>query len=557
MSLAALWPVFEDRWILHDDADIIVIDKPSGMATHPPEPDRVDDAHTRLAIHLGGQTPAYLGIHQRLDAETSGVLLFTRRREANRAVAQQFEGRTVKKTYLAAVEGKIPPKGELRHRLAPGTGGNMVVVPPRTHGGQEALTRYRVIARDHGRSLVELSPETGRTHQLRVQLAAIGAPIAGDTRYGGPPAERLMLHASALTIAHPSGGGERTFNAPRPAAMDAWLAGEACKLDTAEALEERMREAARLRYGLAMDAGTTAFRLVNDAGDGLAGITVDVYGEHLVVALLGDEAIAKRALITEAAHRLGAAGIYVKVRPKHASRIVDARREEYSPSEAERGQSAPEAFTVHERGLPYRVRLGDGLSTGIFLDQRDNRARVRQLAGGGRVLNLFSYTAAFTVAAIAGGARSSVSVDVSHNATEWARDNLALVGASDAHQLVEADVLEWLAAQMRLGDKRPRYDLICLDPPSFSTTKRTRWSAETGYAKVAAQCLALLAPGGRLLACTNHRGISPAKFRHALRDAAREASRELTQLKDLPAPSDFPAPPGQPSHLKSLLATAR
>ncbi len=241
------------------------------------------------------------------------------------------------------------------------------------------------------------------------------------------------------------------------------------------------------------------------------------------------------------------------MRPKHASVIVDARREDFSPSAPVRGAAAPDEITVHELGLPYRVRLGDGLSTGVFLDQRENRRRVRDLSRGARVCNLFAYTGAFTVAAVSGGARSSVTVDVSAGAVAWARRNLDAVSADPAHhELVEADVLPWLA---RVGARGEPFDLILLDPPSFATTKQSRFSADGDYARLAALAFGALAPGGRLLACTNHRGIARARFRRFLHEAARDSAREVVQMKDLPDPEDFPPEPGHEPHLKSVLVT--
>lgn len=550
-----LWPAWRAAWIVHEDAELLVVDKPPGIATHPPEPSRIDDAHTRVRAFLAarGEKEPYLGIHQRLDRETSGVLLFTRRREANRGIAAELEGRLAKKTYVAGVVGRVPERGELRHRLAPGDGGAMRVLPRGARGGQEAISRYRVLAREGQRALVELTPETGRTHQLRVQLAAEGFPIAGDARYGGAPAPRLMLHAAALGIKHPGTEKPVTFRAPMPAAFEAWLrARSEAPFTSVSSIEAVLREAALARYGLARSGDTDAFRIVNDAGDRLPGVTVDVYGRHLVVALLGDEAVAAREAVLDAADRLGLAGVYLKVRPKHASRVVDTRREELAPREAVRGASAPDAFTIHELGLPFEVRLGDGLSTGIFLDQRENRRRVRELAGGARVLNLFAYTGAFTVAAVAGGARASVTVDVSRGALAWARRNLDAVGADPgAHACVEADVIAWLRARA----KTERFELVLLDPPSFSTTKTSRWSAASDYPELAALCFATLAPGGRMLACTNHRGIVRMKLRRQLHEAARAAGREVKQMKDLPDPVDFPPEPGEEAHLKSLLVT--
>lgn len=555
MPLGDLWPAWHDDWVLAHDEDLLVIDKPAGISTHSDGPDQIDDAHTRLAAWLRsrGDDP-YLGIHQRLDRDTSGVLLFTRRRAANPSIAAQFERRQVDKHYLAGVQGAParPRDGVLRHRLLPGPSGSMRALPASAKRGQEAVARWRILERLGDRTLLELTPETGRTHQLRVQLAAEGRPIAGDDRYQGAPAPRLMLHASSLGLVHPS-GGKRVYRAPTPPVFDRWMRASAIDLRDREDVKRALRAAAEQRYGLAHRGDTDAFRLANGVGDGLPGLDVDRYGEHLVIALSTEEAVAAREEILDAAASLGAAGVYLKLRPKHASRIVDARREEFAPRTPVRGEPAPESFTVQELGLSFEVRLGDGLSTGIFLDQRENRRRVRELSRGARVLNLFAYTGAFTVAAAAGGARASTTVDVSRGALAWARKNLDAIGAgAEQHALIEADALIWLE---RAAEAKPRWDLTIFDPPSFATTKQTLFSAESDYRKVAALAMRVTAPGGKLLACTNHRGIARAKLRRHLHEAARLAGREVTQMKDLPDPSDFPPEPGHESHLKSLLVT--
>lgn len=563
--LADLWPSFRSSWILHEDAHVVVVDKPADMPTHAPDAGRVDDAYARLTAFLRerGETAPYLGIHQRLDRDTSGVLLFSRSKAANPSLAKQFEGRSVDKTYVAGVTGlagergrgpDARDRGELRSRLVPDGEGGVRVLPESAKAGQLAVTRWRVLERRGARALVELEPQTGRTHQLRAQLAAAGSPIAGDPRYGGEVAPRLLLHATRLVLRHPITGAPLDVRSPPPPVFARWLAGAGHDaLASADVVETALRDAADRRYGVARLADTDAFRIANGEGDGLPGVDVDRYGEWLVVSLSGDEATAAKERVLDAAARLGAEGVYVKVRPKHASRVVDTRRDELAPSTAVRGRDAPCPMTVHELALPLSVRLGDGLSTGVFLDQRENRRRVRELAAKGRVLNLFAYTGAFTAAAVAGGARASTTVDVSANVLAWARTNLDFVGADPAaHELVQADALPWLEQAARAG---ARFDLAILDPPSFATTKTSLFSAASDYRDVAAKTMALLAPGGRLLACTNHRGIVRAKLRRYLHEAARQAGRRVVQMKDLPDPVDYPPPPGREAHLKSVLVT--
>src|SRR5690606_10502368 len=130
---------------------------------------------------------------------------------------------------------------------------------------------------------------------------------------------------------------------------------------------------------------------------------------------------------------------------------------------------------------------------------------------------------------------------------ERAAENLAHAGASPAlHRLVKADVFAYLR------EAEERFEVVILDPPSFSTTKRSRFRAARDYAPLAALALNRVAPGARLLACTNHRGIVPEKLRRQLEHAARLAGREVLRMTELPCPTDFPPPPGQPCHLKRV-----
>jgi 23S rRNA (cytosine1962-C5)-methyltransferase len=560
----ALFPHFDDAWILHTDDDLLVVDKPDGVASQASDPELPDDLVTRLKAHLAAP---YFGVHQRLDRDTSGVMVLARRREANAGLAAEFEGRSVEKRYVACVTGW--PKGRanatLRDALVEGDAGRMRVV--RAQGkGQLAVTQVRVLERRAERTMLELVLETGRMHQARVQLAHAGAAIAGDVLYGGAPAPRLMLHARSIALSHPTRRARVKFEAVVPLELETWLdrgaVGEAI-FDDATLLKRALARAARRRYALGRSAvarATTAFRLVNEDGDGLPRIAVDLYGEHLVAQLYGDDGPwsdgRRRERVLDALHALGARGVYLKVRPKQANVVVDTRREDLAPAAPVRGQAAPAEIAIVEEGAPLTARLGDGLSTGIFLDQRLNRRRVRALAGGLEVANLFSYTCAFTVAAALGGATKTVSVDVAVTALEWGRENLRRAGVLETgeHTFVARDVFDWMKRAHAKGEK---FDLVILDPPSYSTTKRTRFSAANDYAALAADALALLRPGGRLLASSNHRGIRQDRFRKMLFDATRLAKVEAAQIKDMPAPSDFPVAVGGESHLKSALVTLR
>lgn len=348
--------------------------------------------------------------------------------------------------------------------------------------------------------------------------------------------------------------------------MSRWLArgdlGRAL-YDDPDAFEDALSAAIGQRFALGRgDTGpraTTAFRLIHEAGDAMPGLAVDVYGDHLVAHLYLDEDAtfedpARRDRVLDHLASIGADGVYLKVRPKQANTLVDTRREDLAPKLPVRGIPAADDLVVLEEGVPYGVRLGDGLSTGLFLDQRTNRVRVREAASGKRVLNLFAYTCAFSVAAAVGRAASTVSVDAAGVALERGRENLNRVGATDdkQHVLVAADAFAWLAQAAKL---KQRFDLVLLDPPSYSSTKTGRFVGRSDYADLAALAMAVIAPGGVLLACSNHRQVQAARFRRFLHDAARQAGRTIVQAKDVPTPRDFPTPLGGESHLKSVWVT--
>jgi len=218
---------FARSLVIYQDADVIALNKPPGLSSQ----------GGRIAVHTLDELLAAFAkpsgvrprlIH-RLDRDTSGVILTARSQPAAAFLGKAMMARRVRKTYLAIVAPGAPdPRaGTIEAALRKESQGReayMRVSPPDHPDAQAALTRYRTLAADDTAALVELSPRTGRMHQLRVHLASIGRPIAGDPRYGGAlvlggeAVPRLMLHAAALTFPHPA-GGERRIEAPIPADM--------------------------------------------------------------------------------------------------------------------------------------------------------------------------------------------------------------------------------------------------------------------------------------------------------------------------------------------------
>ncbi len=222
---------------------------------------------------------------------------------------------------------------------------------------------------------------------------------------------------------------------------------------------------------------TTAYRLVDDAADGCPGLTVDRYDDWAVLSVLDDRPSDRLAVIARALVATGVRGVYLKRRLRGDLRR--RAREEVAPRGPFTGEAAPAELTVSEHGMLASVSLDDGLSTGLFTDQRDNRQAVRAMSRGARMLNLFSYTCTFTVAAALGGAAETVSVDLSRRALDRGRSNLALNGVlGPQHRLVHEDAVSFTARQRRRG---PRFDVIVLDPPSFGSRARGAFSVDRDY----------------------------------------------------------------------------
>ncbi|BCR05415.1 hypothetical protein DESUT3_24840 [Desulfuromonas versatilis] len=215
--------------ILLQDRYCLAIDKPAGVETQPTPARYRGTLYDALLRYLQDparpqQRPA-LGMVQRLDRDTSGVMIFSIHPRAHRPLTALFSGRDVGKLYLALVAGQPEPAaGEIRSQLARNRASNLVRSVAR--GGKEAITRYRVVESFPGACLVEIELLTGRSHQIRAHFAERGHPLLGDVRYGGPdricgePIPRQMLHSWRLSLPHPVSKDALDIEAPIPADME-------------------------------------------------------------------------------------------------------------------------------------------------------------------------------------------------------------------------------------------------------------------------------------------------------------------------------------------------
>ena len=267
--------------------------------------------------------------------------------------------------------------------------------------------------------------------------------------------------------------------------------------------ETLFRKAKEKRNAYYQDDLTTAFRLFNQEGDGFGGLTVDLYGDYAVFSWYNSYVYQIRQTISEAFRQVfpEVLGAYEKIRFKGLN---------YESAHVY-GQEAPDFFTVLENGVLYQVFMNDGLMTGIFLDQHEVRGSlVDGLAMGKSLLNMFSYTAAFSVAAAMGGASHTTSVDLAKRSRELSQAHFQANGLStDEHRFIVMDVFEYFKYAKR---KDLTYDVIVLDPPSFARNKKQTFSVAKDYHKLISQSLEILNPGGIIIASTNAANVSRQKF---------------------------------------------
>ncbi|MCD6338335.1 MAG: class I SAM-dependent methyltransferase [Verrucomicrobia bacterium] len=517
--------------IVFEDEDLLVAAKPPGWSTHAPSPHAVPG----LFEWLRDREPRWssLEIVQRLDKETSGLLVFLKSARAKASLTRRFAERQTRKKYLL-LSHKRPARRALTIRRPVEPQRARRAGAPRE--GKEALTRFELIGRAAQGWLIAARPETGRTHQVRIHAAAAGFPVLGDALYGGRPAPRLCLHAAELEFPHPADGRPLRF-----------------RLDP----DFEEEPAAALRKALFSDEETNGFRVIHGAADGQPGWRVDRLAGVLLAEGETPPAPAERAWLETLAAAWSCRSVFFRPR-------VKSRREtdpETAALQQVAGDPAPSELTVLENGVRYLLRLDRGCSVGLFLDQRDNRRRVLvgyvgrdfgrlpEPAAGG-ALNLFAYTCAFSVCAAKAG-RPTVSVDLSRRSLDWGRENFQANGLDpDAHRFLRGDAWDWMRRLRRKGE---RFALVIVDPPTFSSSKTSGvFRAEKDYDRLVAEAAALTQPGGVLFASCNALGLSAARFKEAARRGLAAAGRKPLAESFFTQPPDFPSSPEEPAYLKTL-----
>lgn len=310
-----------------------------------------------------------------------------------------------------------------------------------------------------------------------------------------------------------------------------------------------LRRALDRRGKLLADGSTTAVRWVNARADTMPDVTVDLFGRVAVLSLYRSFSDHEERALADAVLRTGPIdAVYLKRRPREARVAATVAKADLAPEAPIAGVRADQIIVL-ENGLSFIIRPGQGLSVGLYLDMRDTRQWLRERVSGASVLNTFAYTCAFGVYAHAGAAQRVVNLDLSRRVLEWGEENLTQNGESpDRKDHLAGDTFEWLK---RFGKKEATFDVVVLDPPSFSSGRAGRFSAQKDYPKLVAAAAPIVTRGGLLVACTNLEELPGHRFEAMIDRGVQQAGRRGKLVERLgPSPIDFPATPEEPAALK-------
>src|ERR1039458_3692843 len=614
--------------VIFEDEHLLVVHKPAGWNTHAPGPHAGEGIYdwlrhreprwaTLAILHrLDKETSGVLVFGKTPASNRSLTEQFTEHRVRKKYLL--LTDRPVPQREFT-VKTALVRMGEKYASRPPHAGAEIAETKFRSSRGNEAQIQIgnsdKSRARDGSRcrkseignqlepphvgcyAVVEAEPLTGKTHQIRVHAAESGFPVLGDTLYGGTPAERVFLHAAEISFAHPATGQPVTFHAPANFDTDPRLAlraalfsfenqnsqapsnvGQAFQSRIAglgdfsafaarqSAAPARQRPVAKLGTGKFREpadknvCSTNAFRVIHGASDGWAGWYVERLGKFLLSQSEQPLRADQREELARLAKTFSTSGAYHKILSRQVRRTTAA---EASPQPV-LGEAAPERFEICENGVRFELGFNEGYSTGLFLDQRDNRRRflTGHIAADfpllnpqtpdprPEILNVFAYTCGFSVCAAKAGARTT-SLDLSKKYLEWGRRNFALNGLDPAaHDFIYGDAFDWLR---RLAKKGRAFDAMALDPPTFSQSKEHGvFRAEKDFGKLVAAALPLVKPGAVSFASTNATDWPSEKFLADVEKAIHSSRRKILQRHYIPQPPDFPISRAEPAYLKTV-----
>ena len=513
---------------LYEDDKWLIVNKPTGLSTYATNP---GDLGLAEWLELHNDIKVY--VCSRLDKGTSGILLFAKTSKASGEAETIHEMGLSEKTYYF-ISDRQSPKGE-----------NWTCSKPLD--GKKCETGFSFVRKGKGYFLYRAVISRGRRHQIRRHAAESGVPLLGDREYGGVKFPRICLHCSKLTWP----GVPAPIEAVLPGSFEALLTGSEHLLVAAAVAYER-----RLGW---LSTVTDAFRLVHrgevrptvrNAEAQVGDFSVDLFGPYLSVTGY-DESVPADSLREYLLPLLSYFGkLFACKGGIVRTNRLDPHRRKLVGDLAVWGEAPPDTFLVREGGLLFEISLNGSQHPGLFLDQRDSRRRIMQVARGRRVANLFSFTCSFSIAALKAGAEVVFSVDLAAGCLDRGKNNLIHNALADSGRgkFIKEDVLKWLARQLRKKEADPggykKWDLIICDPPVYASAGKGRsFSVEREWPKLAEDIRAILSEAGVALFANNHRGGDEKYY-------FSELEKRFSKVTRFVPPFDFPELPGLPEHVR-------
>jgi 23S rRNA (cytosine1962-C5)-methyltransferase len=496
--------------VLFENDEIVAVDKPYGFDTHTNESKagQAEFVQPGLIELFEKQLGIPLHIVHRLDRTTTGVIVFAKNLAAAKVYQEFFRARETRKTYLFVTAAKS--------NLEKASCDQPIV---RNGDELEASTEFFRLKQQSGFELWKATPKTGRNHQIRIHGAAVGLPLLGDEKYGGQRFPFICLHNSKIEF--PNGvaiesTSPRFFN-DLSLLKDTTLSHHLVEIENRERL-----------YG--RDLREQSLRLIHHQRDSAdQRLSLDRFGERYVLSWYQETwTEGHRARYLKLSHILSGS-IFVRfMKSKQPAEWL--------------GTHPADTWIAQENQIKYELRT-QGL--GLYLDQRLQRNWVYQSAKGRSVLNLFSYTGGFSVAAALGGASEIVSVDSNKAMLNWSRENFALNGA-DA--LSAVFLCREVGTFLEQSAGKKKFDLVICDPPSFSRLERGVFRIED---EIEGLLKLVLQVGEQVLFSTNSESLFIDDIRKIILKINKNA--DVTSLQ----PSlDFESP-GEPAGLKSFLISQK
>lgn len=498
---------------------LIALQKPTGMNTHRPDPDKPG-----LVELLETQIGTTLYVVHRLDKETSGILLLARSQEVAQKLTELFESQQVHKEYIFLTDRKVDfSEIEIESEISKQDSQFI----SRHSKNPNSKTKFIKLKSGSTYTLWKALPETGKPHQIRLHAEQVGIPILGDRLHGGSTFFRLCLHAAKISFR---------------------FADSDCSFESSIWFDENIQDSQFFHFKEALWKRQQFLDLTHAptcrwSHDESSVFRLDQYGSQLWMNWYSS-ALPNLAdpLFAEITHTLNKPLWIRQMKPRGSPKGQEAFLLSMGNPESK--------WTAEESGVHYELRSDQGLSPGLFLDQRENRAWVKSVAKEARVLNLFAYTGGFSLNACLGGAKAVCTVDVSRAFLDWTKRNFILNEQSPDSPNFEfwaQDVLLFLKGCQK---RKREFDLIICDPPTLGRTKDGTFDLKRDLNELLQSCWSALAPKGRLLFSCNYEGWDAKTLQRLCQQALG-----TKDLKFEPAPGsplDYESSPHD-SLMKSLI----